>query len=66
MDHTPVTLTMNPGTDNEIRIIAKVIPSVEERYQELLSLEKNPDYDKQMELLKKATRERIETRYREF
>ena len=65
MAHIPVTLTINPGTEKEIRIIAKVIPSVEKRYQELLSMEKNPDYDKQMELLQLANRERTETMYKE-
>ena len=62
--YTSITLTQNPGTDTEIRLIAKVIPSVEKRYQELMNQEKNPDYNKQMELLQKATRERTESMYK--
>ena len=63
--HTSITLTQNPGTDTEIRLIAKVIPSVEKRYQELMNQEKNPDYNKQMKILQKATRERTESMYKE-
>ena len=63
--YTSITLTQNQGTDTEIRLIAKVIPSVEKRYQELMNQEKNPDYNKQMELLQKATRERTESMYKE-
>ena len=65
IEFTSIALTRNPGTDKEITLIAKVIQSVAIRYEELISLEKNPDYEKQMEILQKATRERTESMYRE-
>ena len=65
IEFTSIALTRNPGTDKELTLIAKVIQSVAIRYGELMSQEKNPDYDKQMELLQKATKDRTESMYME-
>jgi len=55
-EHSSLILTQNPGTDKEIRIIAKVLPEVVVRYTELMNQIMNPeDYDNQIELLKRAT-----------